>query len=439
MLGLEDKLQALPKSPGVYLFKDDQGKVIYIGKALVLRNRVRQYFQQGHDGRYQYDLLVSRIADVEVITTDTELEALILENTLIRERKPRYNIDLRDDKSFPFLRITNEPFPRVFLTRHPVQDGSRYFGPYGDLFLLKGLLHVLRGMLRIRTCNLALAEEAIAKKKFKSCLQYHIGRCDAPCIGHETKERYGERIRDFIDVVLGRGGDVIQRLRQEMDHLAEEMRFEQAAQLRDWLSALDNLTQRQKVISAEPVNRDVIGLAVEDDIGCLVVMQVRGGRLVGRLDYRLKQLRDRMPEEILEDALQRYFSEPVSLPDELFLPYSVNQSELFSHWLSASAGHRIAIRIPARGEKAHLVEMARRNAELLLAEYLRAREKKERIPHALHELQRHLHLEAPPRQIIAFDISTLMGTDKVASMVAFENGRPARSQYRRFKIKSVEG
>ena len=215
MADLESKLQALPKSPGVYLFKDAEGKVIYIGKARVLRNRVRQYFQQGHDGRYQYAHLVSRIADVEVITTDTELEALILENTLVRDQKPRYNIDLRDDKSFPYLRVTAEPFPRVFLTRHPVLDGSKYFGPFSDLQHLKGLIRVLRSMLKIRTCNLPLTEEGVAQGKFKACLELHIGRCNAPCIANESRDEYLRRIRDFIDVASGKGAHVVARLKRK--------------------------------------------------------------------------------------------------------------------------------------------------------------------------------------------------------------------------------
>ena len=439
MASLEEKLRLLPADPGVYLFKDAQGKVIYIGKARVLRNRVRQYFQEGSDGRYQYDSLVAHIADVEVIATDTELEALILENNLVREQKPRYNIELRDDKSFPFLRITHEPFPRVFLTRHPVLDGSRYFGPFSDLYHLKGLIRVLRGMLKIRTCNLPLTEEAIAQDKFKVCLQFHIGRCDAPCIAHESRERYAARVHDFVEVVKGRGAAVIRRLQQEMDALAQDLRFEQAAQLRDWLSALENLTERQKMISAEPVNRDVIGLAAEDDLGCLVILQVRAGRMLGRLDYRLKHVRDRLPEEILETAVERFYSGPVSIPEVILLPIALPEGSLLEEWLRQKADAGLEIRVPERGEKARLTELANRNAQLLLEEMRLHAKSREPIPHALTELQRHLHLDKLPQEIAAFDISTLQGSDKVASLVVFRKGRPARSEYRRFKIRTVEG
>lgn len=436
---LSGKLRSLPKSPGVYLLKDASGGVIYIGKARVLRHRVRQYFQSGNDGRYQYSMLVNRIADIEVIPTDSELEALILENTLIRERKPRYNIDLRDDKSFPFLRVTNEPYPRVFLTRRPELDGSKYFGPYSDLFHLKGLIRVLRSMLKIRTCNLALTEAAVDKGKFKVCLEYHIGHCNAPCTGNESRAEYAQRVRDFLDVVAGRGSAVVQRLRIELEQLGEGMKFEQAAQLRDWLSALDQLTQRQKVITAEPVNRDVFGIAVEDDRGCAVIFQIRGGRMIGRLQYRLKQVRGRETGEILEEALQRYYSEPVTMPEQVFLPFELPQAELIRAWLRERAGGKIEMRVPARGDKAALVELAQRNAELVLGEYELARQARDRIPAALLELQQQLQLAKLPRTIAAFDISTLLGADKVASMVVFKNGRPARSEYRRFKIRTVTG
>jgi excinuclease ABC subunit C len=438
-LKLEDKLRALPDDPGVYLFKDAQGKVIYIGKARVLRNRVHQYFQNESDGRYQFESLVSHISDVEVITTDTELEALILENTLIRERQPRYNVDLRDDKSFPFLRVTNEPFPRIFLTRHPVSDGSRYFGPYSDLFHLKGLLRVLRGMLKIRTCNLPLTEESVAQGKFKVCLQFHIGRCNAPCVANESRDDYARRVHDFLDIVTGKGSEVVRRLREEQQKLADDLRFEQAAELRNWLSALDTLRERQKMISAEPINRDVFGLAIEDNFGCVVVFQVRNGRLLGRLDYQLQNVRGRALEDVLETSIERFYSAPVSFPESVLLPFAPPELSVLSEWLNRLAERKVEVLIPQRGDKAGLVELAQRNAELLLEERKLAREVRERIPAGLRELQKQLRLARLPKTIAAFDISTLQGTDKVASMVVFENGRAARSQYRHFKIRGVEG
>lgn len=435
---LKDKLANLPKDSGVYIFRDARGKAIYIGKAKVLRNRVRQYFQKSSDGRPQFELLVSKIADLEVITTKTEYEALILESNLIRRHKPRYNVALKDDKSQPYLQIANEPYPRIFLTRNPPQDGSKLFGPYGDLRYLKGLLHVLRGMLKIRTCNLPLNEDSIAKGKFKACLEFHLGRCNAPCIGNETIDEYAMRVRDFSSVVKGRGADIISRLREEMNEASDALRFERAAQLRDWLASIDNLTRRQTIISPEPIDRDIIGLSVQDEDGCLVVMQVRDGRLLGRVQYPLRLPKDTPMDEVLAQALQHYYSKS-SVPGELILPYGPADSDLLFHWLKENAEGKLLIRIPERGEKVQMVDLAQRNADLQLQEIIRSSSQRERIPASLTELKTRLGLKDIPREIVAFDISTLMGEHKVAGMVVFKMGRPARADYRRFKIKTVEG
>jgi excinuclease ABC subunit C len=438
-ISLETKLEALPKQPGVYQFKDEAGTIIYVGKALVLRNRVRSYFTKSNDGRYQYEILVNRIADVEVITTDTELEALILESTLIQRLKPRYNVDLKDDKSFPYLRITNESFPKIFLTRKPVLDGSKYYGPFSDLRYLKGLLHILRGMLKIRTCNLPLTEDGIAAGKFKDCLEYQIGRCNAPCIANESREEYCKHVADFVDVIKGKGAGVLERLRSEMDRCSESQRYEQAAQIRDWLGAVDGLTQRQKVISAEPIDRDVCGLAVEDSDGCVVFMQIRSGRMMGRIHYRLRHLKDQPLPDVLSSALQQYYSGTVTIPGEIFLPFEPRDLDVLIQWLKTTAGYKVDVKVPERGEKVQLVDLAARNAELLLGEYRIAKQARTRIPSSLKELQSRLGLPKLPKVIAGFDISTLQGTDKVASMVVFKNGRAARSEYRRFNIKTVEG
>ncbi|MCB1059595.1 MAG: excinuclease ABC subunit C [Calditrichaeota bacterium] len=435
---LSDKLENLPRDPGVYIFRDSRGKVIYIGKAKVLRNRVRQYFQKSSDGRPQFELLVSKIDDLEVITTKSEYEALILESNLIRRHKPRYNVMLKDDKSQPYLQIANEPFPRIFLTRRPQQDGSKFYGPYGDLRYLKGLLHVLRGMLQIRTCNLPLTEESIAKKKFKACLEFHLGRCNAPCIGNESLDDYTKRVKDFTSVVKGRGSEIITRLHEDMERASDDLRFERAAQLRDWLASIDNLTRRQTIISPEPVNRDIVGIAVQDEDGCLVVMQVRDGRLLGRVHYPLKLPKDTPLPEVLTQALQLYYSRS-AVPEELILPYEPSDESVLTLWLREQAESKLTIRIPARGEKVQMVDLAARNAELQLQEILRSATKRERIPASLTELKTRLGLRDFPREIVAFDISTLMGENKVAGMVVFKMGRPARADYRRFKIKTVEG
>jgi len=436
---LQEKLHALPQSPGVYIFRDRAGRVIYIGKARVLRRRVRQYFQRNHDGRYQFDALVSRIADVEVIATDGELEALILENNLVREKKPRYNIELRDDKSFPFLQITREPFPRIFLTRKPVQDGSLYFGPFSNLVQLKPLIHVLRGLLKIRTCNLPLTAEGIAAGKFKKCIEYDIGRCNAPCIALETEETYNEHIRDYLQVLHGHGDDVVEALQHRIEALADELKFEEAGLLRDQLRSLTQLSQRQKVISPHPIDSDTISLAIEDHEGCAVVFQVRSGRMIGRLHYILRHLRDKEEAEAMTQFLEQYYTVTTLVPQEILLGTEISDPALLSRWLSEKCGHKVGIHAPKRGDKARFLNLAYRNAQLLLGEYKRSQARKERIPKALAELQRILHLPTLPRHIEAFDISTSQGREKVGSLVVFEEGKPAKSQYRRFAIKGIEG
>ncbi|NUO18183.1 excinuclease ABC subunit C [bacterium] len=432
------KIANLPTDPGVYIFRDGKGKVIYIGKAKNLRNRVRQYFQKTSDGRPQFEILVSKISDVEVITTRTEYEALILEGNLIREHKPRYNVMLKDDKSQPYLQIASEDYPRIFLTRRPKQDGSKYYGPYGDLRYLKGLIHVLRGMLQIRTCNLPLTEDSVARGKFKACLEFHLGRCNAPCIGNESKAEYAMRVQDFTTVVKGRGSEIISKLRKDMELAAEELRFERAAQLRDWLASIDNLTRRQTIISPEPIDRDTIGIAVQDEDGCLVVMQVRGGRLLGRIQYPLKVPRDSPLDEVLRQALLLYYSQS-AIPEELILPVEPSNFDSISRWLKTRADGKLTIRIPERGERVQMVDLARRNAELQLHELLRTTSTRDRVPSSLTELKHRLRLRDVPRVIEAFDISNLMGEHKVAGMVVFKMGKPARSEYRRFRIKTVDG
>ncbi|MBM3324883.1 MAG: excinuclease ABC subunit C, partial [Calditrichaeota bacterium] len=431
------KLTSLPNLPGVYLFRDKTGKVIYIGKARVLRQRVRQYFQKSHDGRDQFDALVSRIADVEVIPTDNELEALILENNLVRDRKPRYNIELRDDKSFPFLRITKECFPRIFLTRHPEKDGSRYFGPFSNLVHLKPLIHVLRGLLRIRTCNLPLTVESVQAGKFKKCIEYDIGRCNAPCIALETESIYNAHVRDYVDVLQGHGEKIVAALQEHMETLAEEMRFEEAARLRDQLRSLNKLSQRQKVISPHPVDYDAVAIAIEDNEGCAVVFQVRSGRMMGRLHYILRHLKDAEESAVMAQFLQQYYAVSTLIPPELYLQVEPVDSSLLRDWLSERSGCSVKIFAPKMGDKARFLRLAYRNAELLLGEYRRAQARRERIPKALSELQKILRLPTLPRHIEAFDISTLQGREKVGSLVVFHDGRPTKSQYRRFAIRHV--
>lgn len=436
---LTDKLDQLPKSPGVYLFKDRSGKVIYIGKAKVLRNRVRSYFNKGEDGRYQYHRLVNAIADLEVIVTDSEIEALILESNLIKKNAPRYNVNLRDDKTYPYLKITKELYPRVFLTRKTPRDGSKYYGPYTDVKALKELLRTAKAVLKLRNCNRAVTPEEAARKKYRPCLNYYIGRCAGACGGLITVEDYARNVQRFVDLIHGRDREIIEYLRGEMQKASDEVRFEEAAQWRDRLLRVEAFGQRQKVESIDPVNRDVMALALEDEDGCAALFQVRSGRLVGRSHFYLNHVFEKQPQEVLEAFLKEYYTRTEAIPEEIFLPFELEDADLLAQWLSNRRNRRVQIEIPRIGVKARLVRLARQNADLLLGELKLQKSKRDFVHHALKSLQRDLGLPRPPKRIEAFDVSNILGRDAVASMVCFINAKPAKSEYRRFKIRTVEG
>jgi excinuclease ABC subunit C len=307
------------------------------------------------------------------------------------------------------------------------------------LVQLKPLVHVLRGLLKIRTCNLPLTPEGITAGKFKKCIEYDIGRCNAPCIALENEATYNEHIRDYVQILHGHGDDVVAALQHRIETLAEELRFEEAALIRDQLGSLTHLSQRQKVISPHPLDSDTISLAIEDHEGCVVVFQVRSGRMIGRLHYILRHLQDTEESEAITQFLEQYYSVSTLVPNEIILGTKIPESSLLSQWLSDKCDHKVDILSPKRGEKARFLNLAYRNAQLLLGEFKRSQARKERIPKALTELQRILHLSTLPRRIEAFDISTSQGREKVGSLVVFEEGKPAKSQYRRFAIKGIEG
>lgn len=439
---LAEKLDNLPKSPGVYLFKDPRGKVIYIGKAKVLRNRVRSYFNKGEDGRYQYQRLVNSIADLEVIITGSEIEALVLEANLVKKNTPRYNVQLRDDKSYPYLRITNETFPRVFLVRKTPRDGSKYYGPYTDVKPMRRFLRTFKGVLKIRNCNRVITAELIDSRKYRPCLNYHIGRCAGACSGKISSEAYKRNVRLLVNLINGRDTELVAYLQGEMSNASEEQRYEEAAQWRDRLQQVENLRQQSAVRGLESVDltdRDVISLATEDDDGCAVVFQIRAGRIIGRSHFYLSHIFEKTQPEVLEAFLKEYYQRTESIPEEIFLPCEVEDVEVIARWIGGKRQKRVALETPKIGDKARLVRLVTQNAELLLGELKLQKSKKDFIHHALKSLQRDLLLQKPPRIIEAFDISNLQGGDAVASMVCFKDAKPARSEYRRFKIKTVGG
>lgn len=441
-LTLAEKLALVPGEPGVYQFKDRNGKIIYVGKAKSLRNRVRSYFNKGDDGRFQYPMLVSRIADLETIITDNEIEALIIEATLIRRHRPRFNMEVRDTGSYPYLKVTSERFPRVFLTRKPRRDGAKYYGPLTDVSEMKRTVSTLRKATRIRTCNLQITPDSIRRNKHRVCLEYHIGNCDGPCEGLVSEDEYNEGLGKLVDAIHGRQAPLLRMLEQRMREYASERKYEHAAKVRDQIERTKQLTVRQTVLSRDAVDRDVFALAQEDDDGVAAVLRMREGRIIGRHHVNLSRLGGIPRAEIWTRVLSDYYTgELHRVPDEILLPDppSREDGELLLAYLEDRRGRKVNLHVPQRGEKARQVRLARHNAQLLLSERLQAKAKAERIPHSLVMLADNLGLDGIPRAIECFDNSNLFGAQPVAAMVRFKDARAQKSEYRHFRIKTVGG
>ncbi|HTK81847.1 MAG TPA: excinuclease ABC subunit UvrC [Bacteroidota bacterium] len=437
---LEQKLKNLPTGPGVYQFKSENGEVLYVGKAINLRNRVRQYFQKSYRPDPRREVMVSKIVDVELIVTDSEVEALILETNLIQKIKPRYNIDLKDDKSFPYIVVTNEPYPRVFATRRVIKDGSRYFGPYTEVRNMHDSLKIVREIYKVRSCNYFIDQAAIEKKKIKICFDYHIKKCDGPCEGLISKEAYNAMIGEVIQILKGKTSTLVKALQGKMNQASEEMRYEDAGELRDKIRALSVYADRQKIVDTELIDRDLFALDSDRDDACGVVFKVRDGKIIGRHHVYMAGVEGKEEKEILEQFLERYYLNSQEIPREIFLPIEIESSGTIAKWLMERSGGHVAIIVPKIGEKAKLLAMCRNNATLLLDMLKLQRQKnKEIIAPSIQALQKDLRLEKPPRRIECFDISNIQGTDSVASMVVFIDGKTRRSEYRKFKIRTVEG
>ena len=426
----------MPREPGVYLLKGEDGQIIYIGKAKVLRARVQQYFRpHANDGRRQFRALVRSVRDVEYIVTDTELEALILEANLIKTHKPRYNISLKDDKKYPYIRITKEMFPRVVVTREVVKDGSRYLGPYTDVKAMRRMLETMHRLFRIRSCHCNLP-----KANVRVCLDYEIKRCDGPCEGLIVAEAYQKIVDEAVLFLTGRHTQVMVTLRARMKRAAEALKYEEAAIYRDRIRALEQAASRQKVVSNDLTDWDAIAIAREDDEACGVVMEVRDGRLIGRQNYFIGGVLDASEEEVVSAFVQLFYATATFVPKEICLPCDIEDRETVLDWLSERAKAGAEIRLPQRGDKFRLMKMAENNARLLLAERRLKREnRRSQAPAAVLALQRDLHLENAPRWIEAVDISNIQGSDPVASLVCFVDGRARKREYRQFKITGIEG
>ena len=427
--------------PGVYLFRDSTGKVLYVGKAKNLRNRVRSYFQSGKNLDPKTQVMVDKIRDLETIIVDNELEALVLESNLIKKYKPRYNVNLRDDKSYPYIRITNEPFPRIFVTRKIVRDGSKYLGPYTDVKNLRFIIKAVRKIFPVRSCKYYLDDDVITAKKVKVCLDYHIKRCQGPCEGLVSEQEYQRMIRRVEQFLKGKTRNLLQELTEEMTEESKRLHFEIAARLRDQIRMIENYYfTAPKVVIHDFEDRDVIALAQEAEDACAVVFKIRDGKIVGRQHFYLTGVEDKPETETLEKFLQQYYLENDFTANQVFLPFELGSSQkLLSDWMSRRAGHKIELLVPQIGEKKKLIGLTQKNARYLLDELLLQKlKRKEGAAYNVRMLQKDLKLESPPRRIEAFDISNFQGKNAVASMVCFINGKPHKSDYRHFKIRSKE-
>jgi len=438
---LETKLNNLPDQPGIYQFLNDKNIVIYIGKAKNLKNRVRSYFHSSVNSPKTL-ALVAKITDLELILTESEVEALILENNLIKKFKPRYNVNLKDDKTYPFIKVTNEPYPQIFPTRTVLRDGSKYFGPYTDVRTMKASLRAINQIFRIRSCKYTITEESIEKKKFKICLDYHIKKCDGPCEGFISQSAYNEMVSEIIKLLKGKTKDLLKEQRKKMELLSKEFSFEKAAEVRDKIRQLESLADKQKVVSDDELDRDVIAIAYEGKDVAASILTIRDGKILGKKEFRLSIEKETEPAEIYSALVKQYYgNEFVDIPNEIVLETEPEDLGSIIEWLSSTAEHKTKITIPQRESKLKsILKMSSENARLQLKEWqLQKMNKEGNVPYTLSALQRDLRLKRLPKNIVCFDNSNLQGSDAVASMVTFENGKPKKSEYKKFIIKTVVG
>lgn len=426
------KLKKLPASPGCYIYRDESGAVLYVGKALVLKNRVRSYFQGSTRHSTRIARMVARVRDIEWIVVDSEIEALVLECNLIKQHRPPYNVRLRDDKSYPFIVITNEKFPRVMFTRRLRKDGSKYFGPYTSAYSVRETLALLHKIFPLIPCGKSWS----GKAEQKPCLYFHLGQCLAPCAGLSDPGAYAGVVKEVTQFLGGKGETVLNSLKRKMEQASESLEFEKAAGLRDKLIALDDVLQRQKVLSADQVDQDIIAV-VKDERGAAVQMlYVRGGKLIGQRQFFLDGSGEAAPGEAVQEFVKQYYSDAPEVPREILLPVEIAERTIVQQWLRNRRGGAVTLDVPQGGDKLRLVEMAATNAEQALASFSKEIEQKEAwTEQALSQLQEALDLPTPPIRIEGYDISNIQGTAPVGSMVVTENGEAAKNEYRRFKIR----
>lgn len=437
MFNIEEELKKLPGKPGVYIMHDDKDAIIYVGKAISLKNRVRQYFQSSRNKTVKIEQMVTKIRRFEYIVTDSEVEALVLECNLIKEHRPKYNTMLTDDKTYPFIRVTvNEAFPRVMLSRTMKKDKSKYFGPYTSAGAVKDTINLIQKIYKIRTCNRNLPRDI---KKNRPCLNYHIKQCDAPCQGYISEEGYGKSISAVLDFLNGNLGEVEKMLEDKMLRASENMEFETAIEHRELLNAVKQIAQKQKITNHDLEDKDVIALSRDGNDGVIQVFFIRNGRLIGREHFHMDISIQDTKGEIVSSFIKQFYSGTPYIPKELMIQEAIEDMELIEQWLTKKRGQRVYIRVPKKGSKEKLVELAEKNAAMVLTKDKESMKVEEmRTIGAMREIEGLLGLTDISR-VEAFDISNISGYQSVGSMIVYENGRPKRSDYRKFKIKSVAG
>lgn len=427
-----DKVRNLTTQPGVYLWKNDRGQIIYVGKAVNLRNRVRSYVRHDAKRAPKVTAMMSHAADVETIVVANEMEALILENTLIKKHRPRYNIMLRDDKTYPYIKVTvQEDYPRVFMTRRVHRDGARYFGPFADAGAVHRVLKLIQRAFRIRSCRTMQAN--------RPCLQYHLHHCDAPCVHYITKGEYGKLVEQAVDILEGRDTGVVRKLQEQMESAAEAMEFEKAAMYRDQITAVKVIQEQQNITTVGGGDMDVLGFAGDAGQTCVQIYTIRQGRLMGRETFSLENSADETAAALTSAVLDQYYVDGVFVPKEIVVS-AVEDKEDYERRLTLQKGQNVALVIPQRGIKKKLLTMAEDNARVLLEQRrLQWQHDTDKTSGAVEALARVLDLPRLPERMECFDISHTQGIETVASMVVFEHGRPAKQEYRRFKLKTVQG
>lgn len=436
MFNIQEELKNLPDSPGVYQMKNAFGEIIYVGKAKNLKKRVRQYFQsKAHIPKIQ--AMIKNIYEFEYIITDNEVEALILEANYIKKYRPKYNTLLRDDKQYPYIKISvQEKYPRIYKVREVKKDGAKYFGPYPSAYAVNDIIDIIGNLYKLRKCSLKLDG---TKKCKRPCIYYHIDRCTAPCSGNVGIKEYGEEVSKAAAFLTG-SEDTIKSLNEKMIEASENMEYEEAAKYRDQIKALEVISEKQKVVSQAGIDQDVIGSAIGIEEACIQIFFIRNGKIIGSEHYLLTNIENETKEQIISSFLTQFYTGTVYVPKEIYIETDIEDMEVFEKLLSQKRGNKVTLKVPVKGEKSMLIKMTKKNAlEILEKGSLRIKKNIDESMEALEELKDILNLDEAPERIEAYDISNIQGVESVGSMVVFEKGIPSKSNYRRFRIKTVEG